>query len=79
MFQAVLEFFSKLNNLEELIRWGGYSVLAFIVIAETGLFFGFLLPGDSFLLTAGLFAASVAFDFGPTFFSIFTLAIMGYW
>ncbi len=51
------EFFSKLYHFEELIRWGGYLVLTIIIYAETGLLAGFFLPGDSLLVTAGLFAA----------------------
>ena len=52
------EFFSHLYQFDELIRWGGYTVLAAIVFAETGLLAGFFLPGDSLLVTAGLVAAS---------------------
>ena len=52
-----MEFFAHLHNLEDLIRWGGYIGLFIIVFAETGLFFGFFLPGDSLLVTAGLIAA----------------------
>jgi membrane-associated protein len=47
-----------LPSLEEIIRWGGYLVLIAIVFSETGLLVGFFLPGDSLLVTAGLFAAS---------------------
>ena len=47
-----------LYQLDELIRWGGYTVLVAIVFAETGLLAGFFLPGDSILVTAGLLAAS---------------------
>jgi membrane-associated protein len=50
----VREFFAKLRNLEELIKWGGYPVLMFIIFAETGLLVGFFLPGDSLLVTAGV-------------------------
>jgi membrane-associated protein len=39
-----------------LIETFGYVGLFVIVFAESGLFFGFFLPGDSLLLTAGLFA-----------------------
>ena len=52
------ELFSKLHHFDELIRWGGYTVLVAIVFAETGLLAGFFLPGDSMLVTAGLIAAS---------------------
>jgi membrane-associated protein len=33
-----------------------YCILFAIIFAESGLFFGFFLPGDSLLLTAGMFA-----------------------
>lgn len=54
---AITQFFQNLNNLEGLIRWGGYLVLAIIVFSETGLLVGFFLPGDSILVTAGLLAS----------------------
>jgi membrane-associated protein len=44
-------------NLVELIRTVGYVGILGIIFAESGLFFGFFLPGDSLLLTAGLLAA----------------------
>lgn len=55
---VLIEFFHKLRNLEELIRWGGYVGLAAIVFSETGLLIGFFLPGDSLLVTAGVLAAT---------------------
>ena len=45
-------------RLDELVRTGGYAALTAIVFAETGLLFGFFLPGDSLLVTAGLVAAA---------------------
>lgn len=44
-------------DLIELIKTGGYVGLTLIVFAESGLFFGFFLPGDSLLFTAGLVAS----------------------
>ena len=44
-------------DLIELIRTVGYIGIIAIIFAESGLFFGFFLPGDSLLLTAGLLAA----------------------
>ena len=35
---------------------GGLWLLMFVVFAETGLFVGFFLPGDSLLFVAGIFA-----------------------
>lgn len=40
---------------------GGYVGLTLIIFAETGLLVGFLLPGDSLLVTAGLFASQPKF------------------
>jgi membrane-associated protein len=49
--------FRTLYNVPELIKLGGLVGLVLIVFAETGLMVGFFLPGDSLLVTAGLFAA----------------------
>jgi membrane-associated protein len=48
----------QLPTLEEVVRWGGYIGLFAIIFSETGLFLGFFLPGDSLLVTAGLFASN---------------------
>lgn len=47
-------------NLLELIHAAGYLGLFAIVFAESGLFFGFFLPGDSLLFTAGFLASQDA-------------------
>ncbi|MDD5152584.1 MAG: VTT domain-containing protein [Candidatus Pacebacteria bacterium] len=44
-------------NLIALIEISGYLGLFTIVFAESGLFFGFFLPGDSLLFTAGLLSS----------------------
>jgi membrane-associated protein len=44
-------------DLVRLIETVGYIGLIAIIFAESGLFFGFFLPGDSLLLTAGLLAS----------------------
>jgi len=79
----IFDFFSKLHNLDELIRWGGYVVLALIIFAETGLLIGFFLPGDSLLVTAGLFAGTGDLSLGVLFFLLTAMAIIGdavgYW
>ncbi|HYG52571.1 MAG TPA: VTT domain-containing protein [Flavobacteriales bacterium] len=41
-------------NPEKIIHEGGIYLLAFVIFAETGLFVGFFLPGDSLLFVAGL-------------------------
>ena len=52
----------QLPTLEEIVIWGGYIGLFVIVFSETGLLIGFFLPGDSLLVTAGLFAARGQLD-----------------
>ena len=44
-------------DVRYLVQTGGYLALAITVFVETGLMIGFFLPGDSLLVTAGLFAA----------------------
>jgi membrane-associated protein len=48
----------QLPTLREIVIWGGYIGLFAIIYAETGLLIGFFLPGDSLLVTAGLYAAA---------------------
>lgn len=48
----------QLPTLKEVVIWGGYVGLFAIVFSETGLLVGFFLPGDSLLVTAGLYAAA---------------------
>jgi membrane-associated protein len=54
---SVLEFLKELHSSEgisHLIQLGGFLILMGIIFAETGLLFGFFLPGDSLLITAGV-------------------------
>ncbi len=53
---TLLELFHRLRDLRGLVQWAGYVGMTAIIFTETGLFFGFLLPGDSMLVTAGLLA-----------------------
>ena len=56
--EVLLAWLGALYRFDDLIRWGGYTVLVAIVFAETGLLAGFFLPGDSLLVTAGLLAST---------------------
>ena len=66
-----------------MIQTGSYLGLAFLVFAESGLFFGIFLPGDSLLFAAGLLAASGFFAPGPLILIVVIAAILGdsvgYW
>lgn len=54
-FRTLLHEHGMQGVIQELIRWGGLAALVLIVFAETGLLIGFFLPGDSLLVTAGVF------------------------
>src|SRR5687768_12789328 len=56
-FVNVLAFLESINP-ENLIQVGGLGLLLLIIFAETGVFFGFFLPGDSLLFVAGLLSES---------------------
>jgi len=53
--QDALHFITDVRGL---IQLGGLLMVCVIVFVETGLFVGFFLPGDSLLVTAGIFAAT---------------------
>jgi membrane-associated protein len=57
--ERIAQFFRLIrhHDVRGLVEWGGYVVLGVIVFAETGLLVGFFLPGDSLLVTAGVFSA----------------------
>lgn len=61
MLESIVHFLHSLydpEGLKELIRSGGAPLVCTIVFVETGFFVGFFLPGDSLLVTAGIFAAA---------------------
>jgi membrane-associated protein len=55
--ETLRQLFHQLTDVETLVRVGGLTAMTLIVFAETGLLVGFFLPGDSLLVTAGVFAA----------------------
>jgi len=58
MIESLRRLLHFLFNVKGLIEWGGTLLVCVIVFVETGFFVGFFLPGDSLLVTAGVFAAS---------------------
>ena len=74
---VVTWFFDNVYNVPVLIRTiGPYGLMA-VVFAETGLLIGFFLPGDSLLITAGLFAAKGDLDIRFLVPSLILSAIAG--
>lgn len=55
------DFWEQLRTLtdaQSIISSGGFYLLLIVVFAETGLFFGFFLPGDYLLFLAGILSAA---------------------
>lgn len=52
------EHLQNLTDAQSIIGKGGFYLLLVVVYAETGLFFGFFLPGDYLLFMAGLLCAT---------------------
>jgi membrane-associated protein len=63
VLQSLLHFLHLLfdpEGLKQLVQAGGPQLICGVVFVETGFFVGFFLPGDSLLITAGIFAAFAA-------------------
>ncbi|MDO9157465.1 MAG: VTT domain-containing protein [Sediminibacterium sp.] len=58
------------------IEHGGLWLILFVVFAETGLFAGFFLPGDSLLFVAGIYSTNLANEFIPTGNEVFDLLLI---
>jgi membrane-associated protein len=74
---TLIELFHRVYDVEGIIRWGGLLMLVGIVFAETGLMFGFFLPGDSLLVTAGVFAAAGHLDIWTLLGAVTLAAVVG--
>src|SRR5882762_7413248 len=86
VLEAIFHFFRSLYNpegLKELIRSGGAPLICTIVFVETGFFVGFFLPGDSLLVTAGIFSAAGVIPLKWLLLPVMLCAIVGdqigYW
>jgi len=73
------EIIKGVFNPEYIISHGGLLFVLLVVFVESGLFFGFFLPGDSLLFTAGLLSATKILPepFSIIISSIFFTAVIG--
>ena len=71
------DLFHRIYDVEGLVHVGGIVGLTAIVFTETGLLVGFFLPGDSLLVTAGLFAARGDLDVALLVGSLICAAVFG--
>jgi membrane-associated protein len=65
-------------DANQIVQTGGLLVISLIIFAESGLLLGIVLPGDSLLLAAGVFAAKGQLNIGWLVFCVIIAAIIGY-
>jgi len=85
----LMDLFHKIYDVQGIVQIGGIALIAAIIFAETGLMIGFFLPGDSLLVTAGIYSTSANPTAAPLFNVVWlNLAVMvaavvgdtlGYW
>jgi membrane-associated protein len=78
--------FDLVKIISDLIHQYGvlfYPAITLVVFAESGLFFGFFLPGDSLLFTTGLLASQKVLNIWVLLITLPIAAILGdsvgYW
>src|SRR5271154_1538437 len=83
MLELLKELLHRLSDVRALVALGGMVMVCLIVFVETGLFVGFFLPGDSLLVTAGIFAAAGVIPLHSLLLPVMACAIvgdqLGYW
>jgi membrane-associated protein len=86
LLESILHFLHSLyspDGLRELIRSGGAPFVCAVVFIETGFFVGFFLPGDSLLITAGIFSYAGVIPLKWLLLPVMLCAIagdqIGYW
>ena len=81
----MLDFLLACVHLDPMmiLQTGGYLGIALLIFAESGLFLGIFLPGDSVLFASGLLATNGFFIVGPLIMIVVVAAIagdsVGYW
>ena len=83
MFESIRNLLHSIYDVEGIIRAGGPLLVCLIVFVETGFFVGFFLPGDSLLVTAGVFSAAGVIPLKWILLPVMLCAIVGdqigYW
>jgi membrane-associated protein len=77
--EEVTYLFTQLTNPEILIHTGGLILVLLVIFAENGVFFGFFLPGDTLLFTAGLLTSTGKFQVSIfiLLITVFIAAVLG--
>lgn len=64
-------------SVTELVQSGGLLLIGLLVYGESGMFLGFFFPGDTLLLTAGVFAAQGKLSLASVIVVVAVAAIAG--
>lgn len=75
--QADITYTPLVEHLQNIIIGLGYAGVGGAIFAESGLFFGAFLPGDSLLFTVGLLAAKGSFNIAILWSLVVVMAILG--
>lgn len=77
-----MSFYDILDPQKIIMAFGLIGIII-IIFSETGLFFGFFLPGDSLLFTAGFLSSQDLLPLAPLLIGTFIAAVVGdqvgYW
>lgn len=76
---VILELFAEFTDPNWIMDRGGLYLVLIILFIETGLFFGFFLPGDPMLFISGMIIASaeeVAIPFDNQLFNLFFWGVL---
>jgi len=83
LLESIRHLVHSIYDVEGIIRNGGPLLVCIIVFIETGFFVGFFLPGDSLLVTAGIFSAAGVIPLKWILLPVMLCAILGdqigYW
>ena len=74
--ESILELFNNLTSPDWIMQNGGMYFVLLIVFIETGLFFGFFLPGDPLLFISGMIIANSSYPFETSGFNLFFWVIL---
>jgi len=73
----ILNFAVGFLDVNEIVAAGGLLLIGLIIFAESGMFVGFFLPGDTLLLAAGVFAAQGKISLVSVIVVVIVAAIIG--
>lgn len=68
---TIIELFNNLTNPDWIMQNGGMYFVLLIVFIETGVFFGFFLPGDPLLFISGMIIANTSYPFEVSVLNLF--------